>query len=202
MSTQIYIVDDNVAFCTSLKWLLSANNRQSTVFNSAEDFLQNYDGKKGCVLLDVRMEGMDGISLLSELKNSDFALETIIITGHANVGMAVNAMKLGAFDFIEKPFDDEILLNLINSAEISLTQKLKNIQNKQQTILLWQTLTKREKDIAKQAINGKSTKEIADFFDISVKTVEIHRSRILKKIEARNIAELVSKLSAIIANLD
>lgn len=202
MNKKIYIVDDNEAFCSSLKWLLSANDRESLVFNSAEVFLKSYDGKEGCLLLDVRMEGMDGISLLLEIKNQNFALETIIVTGHANVGMAVNAMKIGAFDFIEKPFDDNVLIKLINDAEASLAEKLQNNQSQQFIFSRWQTLTKREKEIAKQAINGKSTKEIADFFDISVKTVEIHRSRILKKIEARNIAQLVGKLSALNSIID
>lgn len=192
----VYIVDDDLDFRESLVWLLEGAGHQVSAFGSGEEFLTTYSDSENdisaCLLLDVRMTGMSGLALQQELNQRSIKLPVIIITGHADVGMAVQAMKNQAVDFIEKPFDDEVLLDLVVST-------LKNVDGLGQTLIQqrqvaqrWQLLSKREKQVAELVVDGKVNREIAEQLAISIKTVEIHRSRVMTKMQAKNIAGLMN----------
>jgi len=193
---KIYIVDDDLDFRESLVWLLEGAGHDVCAFASGEAFLAAYNDNENnasaCLLLDVRMTGMSGLALQQELNQRAIKLPVIIITGHADVGMAVQAMKNQAVDFIEKPFDDEVLLNLIASI-LKDADKLSETQAKQRQVTeRWQLLSKREKQVAQLVVDGKVNREIAEHLGISIKTVEIHRSRVMNKMQAKNIVGLMS----------
>lgn len=190
----IYIVDDDLDFRESLVWLLEGDGYQVSAFSSGEEFLTTFSDNHiipACLLLDVRMTGMSGLALQQELNQRSSKLPVIIITGHADVSMAVQAMKNQAVDFIEKPFNDKVLLDLV-----ALTLKKVNglgqaLIKKQQVLHRWELISKREQQVAKLVIAGRVNREIAEQLGISIKTVEIHRSRVMNKMHAKNIAELM-----------
>ncbi|WP_438864461.1 response regulator transcription factor [Neptunicella sp.] len=193
----IYIVDDDAAFRESLVWLLEGAGHIVSAYESGEAFLHactdNKDSIQGCLLLDVRMNGMSGLTLQQELNQRAITLPVIIVTGHADVAMAVQAMKNKAVDFIEKPFDDDKLLRLIDRILGDLSQQSTIEKQQTQHIERWRSLTKREEQVAQLVIAGRVNREIAEQLGISIKTVEIHRSRVMSKMQARNIAELIKQ---------
>ena len=198
MMEQVFIVDDDLDFCDSLLWLLETADIAAKTFHSAEEFLQFYRGGPGCVLLDVRMPGMNGIALQQTFLEMGAPLSVIIVTGHANVSIAVHAMKQKALDLIEKPFDGATLVSAIRNA-LALSQARHEADERGKAILAdWEQLTRREKQIMLLVIKGMTNRQMADHFDISVKTVEIHRSRVMRKMRADGLADLVAK-SAVIA---
>ncbi|MFQ3220024.1 MAG: two-component system response regulator FixJ [Paraglaciecola sp.] len=189
----VYIVDDDLDFRESLVWLLESAGHQVGAFGSGEEFLAACSDSyiSGCLLLDVRMTGMSGLALQQELNQRSIKLPVIIITGHADVGMAVQAMKNQAVDFIEKPFDDEALLDLVASL-LKNVDGLSETQAKQRQVAQrWQLLSKREKQVAQLVVDGRVNREIAEQLSISIKTVEIHRSRVMSKMQAKNITGLM-----------
>lgn len=190
---KVYLVDDDLDFRESLVWLLEGAGHQVSAFGSGEEFLAACcESFSGCLLLDVRMTGMSGLTLQQELNHRSIKLPVIIITGHADVGMAVQAMKNQAVDFIEKPFDDEVLLGLVTSI-LKNVDGLSQIQAKQRQVAQrWQLLSKREKQVAQLVVDGKVNREIGEQLGISIKTVEIHRSRVMNKMQAKNIAGLMN----------
>jgi two-component system response regulator FixJ len=185
-------VDDDNAVRDALSLLLYSEDIEHQSYASAEDFLDQYaQSKLGCLLLDVRMPGMDGLELLDSLKAQNVDIPVIFMTGHGDVSLAVKAMKLGATDFIEKPFDTERLLALvrnclIESLNINQTGELK--QKIDERIAM---LTKREKEVMELLVNGKQNKGIAQELGISPRTVELHRSRVMEKMQATSLSELV-----------
>ncbi len=189
----IYIVDDDPDLCRSLQWLLESVGLTSMVFNRGTDFLAEFKPERanGCILLDIRMPQMSGLELQERLNAWSNTLPIIFMTGHGDVTMAVRAMKAGAFDFLTKPFNDEILLEQIHKA-ITYHQKV-SAQNQQSLTLQkrLKSLTSREAEVLKFIVDGKLNKEIAFELDISIKTVELHRAHIMQKMRADNIAELV-----------
>lgn len=189
----IYIVDDDPDLCRSLQWLLESVGLTSMVFNRSTDFLAEFKPEQanGCILLDIRMPQMSGLELQEQLNAWSNTLPIIFMTGHGDVTMAVRAMKAGAFDFLTKPFNDEILLEQIHKA-ITYHQKV-SAQNQQSLTLQkrLKSLTSREAEVLKFIVDGKLNKEIAFELDISIKTVELHRAHIMQKMRADNIAELV-----------
>ena len=192
----VYLVDDDLDFRESLVWLLEGAGHQVSAFGSGEEFLANYrvseNDISGCLLLDVRMTGVSGLALQQELNQRSIKLPVIIITGHADVGIAVQAMKNQAVDFIEKPFDDEVLLGLVASI-LKNVDGLSQTQTKQRQVAQrWQLLSKREKQVAQLVVDGRVNREIAEQLGISIKTVEIHRSRVMSKMQAKNIAGLMN----------
>lgn len=191
-SGTVFVVDDDEAMRNSLKWLLESEGCTVETFASASQFLDDYyPGRAGCLLLDVRMPGMSGLELQEYLHGEQIRIPVIIITGHGDVPMAVRAMKAGALDFIEKPFDDEKLLAGIRRAlETDLERRTQQATRADLAIRMAQ-LTPREREVMLMVTDGKSNKEIAGELGVSAKTVEAHRARVMEKMEARSLAELV-----------
>ncbi|MEJ2693456.1 MAG: response regulator transcription factor [Candidatus Thiodiazotropha sp.] len=198
--TTVFVVDDDQAMRNSLKWLIESVSMQVETYDSADAFIQSYyPGRSGCLLLDVRMPGMSGLELQEYLTAHQISIPVIIITGHADVPMAVRAMKSGAIDFIEKPFNDELLLESIRHA-LLLDEKQRDLQSQRAEIATrLARLTPREQEVMVMVTNGRANKEIAASLGVSAKTVEAHRARVMEKMEAGSLAELVRM--AIHANL-
>ncbi|MBX3686564.1 MAG: response regulator transcription factor [Rhodocyclaceae bacterium] len=195
---RIYIVDDDEALRDSLAWLLDSAGYLTQSFDSAEAFLAGYnDGLTGCVLLDVRMPGMSGLELFDRLCELHATLPVIFITGHGDVPMAVAALKRGAADFIEKPFNDEDMLTLIRQClAVERDERDRRRQDAEVARRLDQ-LTQREREVLELIIAGKLNKQIADTLGISIKTVEVHRARVMEKMGANSLAELVQHVVAL-----
>ena len=190
--TTIFVVDDDQAMRNSLQWLIDSIGMRVECFASASEFLESYyPGRAGCLLLDVRMPGMSGLDLQDYLNSNGIKVPVIIITGHGDVPMAVRAMKSGAIDFIEKPFSDEVLLHSIRLAlqheEVSRNEQAARAEI---AVRLAQ-LTPRENEVMMMVTDGRSNKEIANLLGVSAKTVEAHRARVMEKMRAGSLAELV-----------
>jgi RNA polymerase sigma factor (sigma-70 family) len=187
----VYVVDDDDALRDSLRWLLeSAGYRVSSHVN-AECFLRAYKaGFACCLVLDVRMPGVSGLELQQELLRRGAALPIIFVTGHGDVPMAVEAVKNGAFHFLEKPFKDEQLLRLIDSAARQAVPASEQAQRLCAAARL-ATLTQREREVMDLVVQGRKNKQIADDLRISIKTVEAHRARAMEKMDVSSVAELV-----------
>ena len=188
----VFVVDDDEAMRTSLKWLIESVGIRVLTFSSAREFLSAYyPGRAGCLLVDVKMPGMSGLELQAQLAKSELGLPVIVITGHGDVAMAVRAMKAGALDFIEKPFNDEALLNSIRRGlDRDATQRRHRLIRADIAARLAQ-LTPREHEVMALVTDGKSNKEIAKALAVSAKTVEAHRARVMDKMGAQSLAELV-----------
>lgn len=188
----VFVVDDDEAMRKSIHWLMESVDLPVEMFSSAQDFLRACDPQRhGCLLLDVRMPGMSGMDLLEKLKGDGLHLPVIIITGHGDVPMAVRALKHGAFDFIQKPFNSQDLLDQVNAA---LQQDRAYRRQYREVAALhdqFATLTGREREIVELVVTGDSSKVIAAKLGISPKTVDIHRANIMKKVNVHTIAELV-----------
>lgn len=188
----VFVVDDDEAVCESLRLLIGDIGLEVRTFTSAREFLGRYEASRpGCLVLDVRMSGMSGLELQSRLRELGIYIPTIIITGHADVPMAVEAMKAGAMDFIEKPFRDQVLLDGIQKA-IDLDLRVRRQHRERQDVRARiQLLTQREKEVMDRLVAGKSNKNIAFDLGISQKTVDFHRANILEKIGVSSVVELV-----------
>jgi RNA polymerase sigma factor (sigma-70 family) len=188
----VFVVDDDQAMRSSLQWLIESAGLRVETFHSAQAFLDSYyPGRAGCLLLDVRMPGMSGLELQAYLDRREIRIPVIIITGHGDVSMAVKAMKGGAVDFIEKPFDDEQLLNSIRNALEYDEQKRTLRARRAEIAARLAELTPREHEVMAMVTDGKSNKEIAATLNVSAKTVEVHRARVMDKMRADSLAELV-----------
>ncbi len=194
MSTNptVFVVDDDQAMRTSLQWLIESTGMQVKTFESADAFLSSFHPERaGCLLLDVRMPGMSGLELQSYLAREGYQLPVIIITGHGDVGMAVKAMRAGAMDFIEKPFHDEDLLRSIQRAlEYDQRQRLSRAA-RADILARVADLTPREHEVMGMVTDGKANREIAVALGVTPKTVEAHRARVMEKMRAESLAELV-----------
>jgi len=191
----IYIVDDDEALRDSLVWLLESSGHRVCAWESAESFLRDYlPAMTGCLVLDVRMPGMSGLELFEELKRRHCTLPVIFITGHGDVPMAVSAVKKGAVDFIEKPFSERDMLSLIAEC-LAAEQESRGKRNLEaETARRLLQLTQREREVLDLIIAGKLNKQIADVLGISIKTVEVHRARVMEKMDAHSLAELVQSV--------
>ncbi len=187
-----YIVDDDRMARESLKWLAESAHLKVQEFNCGEDFLQQFNHNcPGCVVLDVRMPDINGMELFSRLRASGATIPVIIVTGHADVAMAVRAMKAGAYDFVEKPYNDALMLELIQSA-INCDRDKREHQCKVDKVQSRiNRLTPRESEVMKFVLNSKQNKVIASELGISIKTVELHRANLMNKMNAASPAELV-----------
>jgi len=188
----VYVVDDDDAMRESLTWLIESVGLNVETYASADEFLESYyPGRPGCVLLDVRMPGMSGLELQGHLQKQQVTVPVIMITGHGDVPMAVRAMKSGAIDFIEKPFNDEQLLESIRNA-LAIDDTRRDEQSfKAEVASRLAQLTPRESEVMDMVTAGKSNKEIANSLGVSAKTVEAHRAKVMEKMEAGSLAELV-----------
>lgn len=188
----VFIVDDDQAVARSLRWLFETVQLKVELFASAQAFLDGYDcAKPGCLLLDVRMPGMSGLDLQERLKAQQIHVPIIFITGHGDVEMAVRAVKAGAFDFVEKPFNDQNLLERIHKAiNFDTLQRSQNSQ-RQRFQACFDSLTPREREVLDLVVNGKSNNAIANLVGLSAKTIEVHRAKMMEKMCARSVADLV-----------
>lgn len=191
MTDTVFIVDDDDDFRDSMQWLLESDNLRVVTFNSAQQFLDNYDGTPGCMLLDVRMPEINGLALQQMMSDRGISLPIIVISGHGDIPMAVSAMKNGALDFIEKPFDDEVLLQLVAKALDTARSQADTFQLARQARSRYQLLSRREKEVMTLVVSGKANREIAEALGISPKTVEVHRSRVMSKMQADSLPDLV-----------
>ncbi len=188
----VFIVDDDAEVRDSLKMLIESVGLVTETYDSAQAFLDKFEpARPGCLILDVRMRGMSGLSLQQELNKKPLSPPIIIITGHGDVQMAVRAVKAGASEFLEKPFNEQ---QLLDSIHIALEQdaeqrgkalKLAEIQQR------LDRLTEREKEVMELVVNGMLNKNIAHELNISQSTVEAHRSRVMEKMEARTLSDLM-----------
>lgn len=189
---RVHIVDDDEAMRDSLKWLLESRGLEVELYPSGEAFLRAFSADfRGCLVLDVRMPGMTGLELYERLRARASTLPVIFITGHGDVPMAVSALKKGAADFIEKPFNDQDMLRLI---EACMKQDRAAASKRAEYALAatrLDSLTLREREVLGLIVAGKLNKQIADELGISIKTVEVHRSRVMEKMGAQSVAELV-----------
>jgi FixJ family two-component response regulator len=192
---QIFIVDDDDAQRDSLVFLLESHGHPVKAFSGARDFLAAWDGNSaGCLLLDVRMPGMSGLELFEELARRRSALPIILITGHGDVAMAVAALKKGAADFIEKPFSSEEMLKIVNHCLTRESEEREHRHAQADTAQRLAQLTKREHEVLDLIIEGKLNKQIADVLDISIKTVEVHRARVMEKMKVSTLASLIRRV--------
>lgn len=194
----IWILDDDQQVIESLQWLLESVGLDVRAFLHTEDFLATYlatrhslHERPGCLLLDVRMPGKSGLEIQAELQQQQTHLPVIVMTGHGDVSMAVQAMKNGAFDFFEKPFNDQQLLDCINKALQQHQQLL--LQHQTQSILQqrYACLTQRETQIFCLLASGLAGKQVADQLNISTKTIDVHRHNIMQKMQLHSFAELI-----------
>ena len=194
----IYLVDDDEALRDSLAWLLESQGFKVAAFASAEDLLKAWRPEfNGCLLLDVRMPGMSGLELHERLRAQYSTLPIIFITGHGDVPMAVAALKKGAVDFIEKPFNDIELLRLVSQCLVTEQEHRARRRQDAEVSRRLDQLTQREREVLDLIIAGKLNKQIADVLGISIKTVEVHRARVMEKMAAQSLAELVQNVMAI-----
>jgi FixJ family two-component response regulator len=188
----VFIVDDDSAVRSSLRLLLKSVGLPVSTFDSAHAFLDAYtDDWNGCVLLDVRMPGMSGPALQQQLNLRGAILPVIFITGHGDVSMAVEAMQQGAFDFVEKPFHDQALIERVQLALQHNAESRGELAERQSIRERFELLTPREREVLQHVARGSSNKVMAYDLHISQRTVEIHRARLMEKMQAPSLAHLV-----------
>lgn len=197
----VFIVDDDEGVRESLSWLISSIGMNVETFASAQAFLDAYNqGRPGCLLADVRMPGMSGLELQKHLAAQAICLPVIVVTGHGDVQMAVRAMKDGAFDFIEKPFNDQVMLDLVNRAVGECERRQHEQMNRLDVQARVDLLTPRELQVMDKIVAGNTNKQIAHSLDISDKTVEAHRAKVMEKLQVTSLAELIHKVMILKAN--
>jgi FixJ family two-component response regulator len=187
-------VDDDEDVRESLRMLLQSVGLNVRVYPSADAFLAEYEtapARAQCLLLDVRMPGTGGMSLLEGLQRNGSGIPTVIITGHGDIPMAVRAMKLGAVDFLTKPYNHQQLVELVQRVLRRGGQADRDGLDLREAESLWNSLTAREQEVFQRIVSGDPNKAIAYDLDISVRTVESHRSRIMQKVGARSLVDLV-----------
>jgi len=188
----VYIVDDDAAIRDALRLLLKSSGMRVETCASAEEFLGACRPPlSGCLLVDVRMPGMSGLELQEALAARGIRLPVIVITGHGDVAMAVRAMKAGAVDFIEKPFDNAALLECLRNALARAANAHQHEMKSAEVAAHLALLTQREREVMQLLIAGKPNKVIAADLAISARTVEVHRARIMEKLKARSLADVV-----------
>jgi two-component system, LuxR family, response regulator FixJ len=187
----IFVVDDDETLRGSLRWLLESLKLNVQTYASAHEFLSTYDPvQPGCLLLDVRMPEISGLQLQDMLKKRRIRIPIIIITGHSDVSMAVRAMKAGALDFIEKPFNDQELLECVQRA-LAMDARQRGEESQQRiAVERLESLTPREREVLEKVVCGKLNKIIAAELGISMKTVEAHRAKVMEKMGAHSAFEL------------
>ena len=188
----VYVIDDDDAMRDSLEFLLGTADFRVTLFESAHQFLNTLSSADfGCVVSDIRMPGIDGIELLKRLKASRSALPVVIMTGHGDVPLAVEAMKLGAADFLEKPFEDDRLIGMIDAALKQAESGARSTALTQDIAARIESLSPRERQVMDGLVGGLSNKLIAKEYDISPRTIEVYRANVMTKMQAGSLSELV-----------
>jgi two-component system response regulator FixJ len=191
MEQTVFIVDDDAAIRDSLRMMLEMAGYTVRDFASAQSFLSDADLQGGCLIVDVRMPGMGGLELQEELVRRKASIPVIVVTGHADVPLAVRAMRAGAMDFVEKPFDEERMLQSVADALAAGQRAQTRAAEAQAARDLLSLLTPREREILDQLVKGHANKVVAHQLGISPRTVEIHRASIMEKLHARNLSNVV-----------
>lgn len=188
----IYVVDDKESNRELLEGLMMSVGLSVEAYASAQDFLDTLDPTRpGCLLLDVRMPGMSGLELQKVLRARAIKLPVIIVTAHGDTEVAVEAMKAGAFDFVEKPINNQKVLDLVHQA-LALGARMVEEETRLNEIRgRFERLTPRERDVLAEIVKGEPNKRVAYTLDVSIKTVEFHRARVMEKMEARSLADLI-----------
>jgi FixJ family two-component response regulator len=188
----VYVVDDDEAVRDSVQWLLEGKGYRVRWFDSAESFLSRYDAREvACLLVDIRMGGMTGLELQARLIEIRSPLPIVFITGHGDVPMAVDTMKKGAMDFIQKPFKEADLVRLVEQMLDHAKDSFADSQLAANRDSLLSKLTMRESQVLERIVAGRLNKQIADDLGISIKTVEAHRANIMEKLSANTVADLL-----------
>jgi two-component system response regulator FixJ len=188
----VFIVDDDEAVRSSVRFLIRSVGLSAQVYASAPDFLSAYDPRHpGCLLLDVRMPGMSGLELQQELNRRGATIPVVFITGHGDVPMAVEAMQQGAFDFLQKPFRDQDLLDRVQRALARDAESRARLAVRAEIVTRLATLTPRETEVLQLVTRGKANKVVGAELGVSQRTVEIHRAHVMEKMNASSLAELV-----------
>jgi two-component system response regulator FixJ len=191
-TNQIFIVDDDEAVRNSLRLLLKTVGVDSVGFESGDHFLAEFDTDwQGCIVLDIRMPGTSGLEVQKILLDRGNILPIIFITGHGDIAMAVEAMRLGAMDFVQKPFHEQELMDLITKALSTNDENKEEALHKREVTERFSTLTPRETEVMGCVVKGLANKVIAMDLDVSQRTVEIHRARVMEKMGCRSLAGLV-----------
>ena len=192
LDKKVYVIDDDPAMRDSLDFLLGSAGFSVRVFDSAQVFLDELAKlEPGCVVTDVRMPGIDGMELLRRVNSGARKLPVIVMTGHGDVPLAVEAMKLGALDFLEKPFEDDRLIGMIETALSEQQNGSKSEAVSADMAARVASLTQRERQVMQGLVTGQSNKTIAREYDISPRTVEVYRANVMTKMQAGNLSELV-----------
>jgi len=189
---KVYVIDDDEAMRDSLDFLLNSAEFEVVLFDSAQAFLQVLpDLEFGCIVSDVRMPEIDGIELLHRLKTQQCRFPVVIMTGHGDVPLAVEAMKLGAVDFLEKPFDDDLLISMIDTGLKRAEPEARQEAVTREIAERIATLSPRERQVMDGLVAGLSNKAIAREYDISPRTIEVYRANVMTKMQAGSLSELV-----------
>ncbi|MEN9527016.1 MAG: hypothetical protein RLY56_967 [Pseudomonadota bacterium] len=188
----VHVVDDDDAVRSSLRLLLKSVGLPTVTHTSAQDFLATWDSDQpGCLVLDVRMPGMSGIELQAELNQRGAIIPVIFISGHGDIPMAVEAIQHGAFDFLQKPFRDQDLIDRVQRALASDAEHRQLLQQRETLRQRFDSLTPREQEVLQLVTQGKANKVMAGDLGVSQRTVEIHRARVMEKMGAQSLAQLV-----------
>ena len=188
--TEVYVIDDDAAMRDSLAFLMESAGFSIACFESAEAFVAILPGiEDGCVVTDVRMPGMDGFELLRRVRQEKPRLPVIVMTGHGDIPLAVQAMKLGAADFVEKPFEDERLIEAVRVALRSVAPAVD--EARVEALARIETLSPRERQVMEGLAKGLSNKAIARDYEISPRTVEVYRAHVMTKLQARSLSDVV-----------
>lgn len=188
----VFIIDDDVAVRDALGLLLGLHGHRTAIFASADSFLKAYQPAwHGCLLIDIRMPGMDGLALQKQLLQRGCTMPVIVITAHGDVSAAREAFRSRAIDFFEKPVDDEKLLAAVEEAATRQRAVSQNQIRQEQYLQLLARLTRREREVMDLVVAGRHNREIADALNISVRTVEVHKARMMAKLGVENLAALV-----------
>jgi len=192
VASTVYIVDDDEAVRDSLRWLLEANSYRVRAYASAESFLAEYDEQQpGVLIADVRMPGMSGLELQEQLIVRQSPMPIVFITGHGDVPMAVSTMKKGAVDFLEKPFNETDLREIVSRMFEQANHRLTQVMAQREHDAMLARLTAREQQVLERIVAGRLNKQIADDLGISIKTVEAHRANIMEKLQVTTVADLM-----------
>jgi two-component system response regulator DctR len=192
----VHVVDDDDAIRDALAWLLRSRGLPARLWPSAEAFLAEYgEAMRGCIVLDVRMDGMSGFELFERLLSAGSRLPVIFLTGHGDIPLAVAALKRGAFDFVEKPLNDNDLVDRIAAAFRHEESSRRERETEADVTGRLEALTQRERQVMERVLAGDYNKQIADALGIAVRTVEVHRARVFEKMGVRSAVELAQLLA-------
>ncbi len=194
----VFVVDDDDAVRDSLRMLLKSAGVHAEAYGSAQEFLSSYEASQtGCLVLDVRMPGMSGLEMQHELNLRGLTMPVIFITGHGDIPMAVEAMQHGAFDFLQKPFRDQELLDRVQRALVRDMENRARLRHTDRIRERLASLSPREREVLDLVTQGKANKMVAGDLGVSQRTVEIHRAHVMQKMEAGSLAELVRMMMAV-----